>query len=494
MPITDKVFPGLGRSEAESRETLMMLWQQSMKSRVFSIAFLFSLVFTLGACASHAPFIPERLAPPHDLTGVQTNTIEDVVVSVAILTDEQAENHFGVDIAKEGLQALWVKVRNGRNGRLWFIQNTIDPDIYTADEAALMMQGHVSEKEYERLKQHFRDESIRVAMESKMITEGFVFLPRIKGGRFVEVRLTGDALQVEKAKLAETAMTGKPSQIKISDFRFSFALPLPDGEFDYEKLDPAHSYSGMDLPDLDLEQLRDKLEQLPCCATDASGENNADPLNIVMVAEPIDLMNSLSRSGWSFTHRITPDSVGRMIDSAIKDKSYPVAPVSSLYVFDRKHDVALQRARTNISQRNHMRFWLAPFTHRGRKVWVGQISRDIGIKLSSKSPSLTTHIIDPEIDLAREYLLHSLLAQGFVAQFGFVAGSKVAPRSEPATNLTGDPYFSDGLRLVIMLSPEPIPLVEIRSLLWEESSAPVAASQSEEAGRYVRPVELEPED
>jgi len=470
-----------------------MHWQRSMRSRALSMSLLVIVSITLGACATRTSFVPERLTPPHDLTGVQTKTIKDVVVSVAILTDEQAEDHFGVDIGSSGLQALWIKVRNGRNGRLWFIQNTLDPDLYTADEAAQMMEARVSEKDYEILRQHFRDESIRLAMESHMISEGFVFLPRTEGGRYVEVRLTGDVLEVENAKLAETAATGKPSEIEIWEFRFGFALPLPDGDFDYERLDTEHTYAGMVLPDLDRDQLRHVLEQLPCCATDADGEDHADPLNIVVVGESTDLLNALSRSGWSFTHRISLGTVGRLIGSAISDDPYPVAPVSSLYVFDRKQDFALQRARNNISQRNHMRFWLAPFTYQGRQVWVGQVSRDIGIKLSRKSPSLTTHIIDPEVDLAREYLLHSLLAEGFVAKFGFVTGSAVAPRSQPARNLTGDPYFSDGLRLVILLSPEPLPLVEIRSLQWEKSSAPVAAGQSEDAQRYVRPIEQEEE-
>jgi len=180
--------------------------------------------------------------------------------------------------------------------------------------------------------------------------------------------------------------------------------------------------------------------------------------------------------------------VSRMIGSAIHSEAYPVAPVSSLFVFGRKQDFALQRARNNIAQRNHMRFWMAPFTYRGRQVWIGQISRDIGIKLSTQSPSLTTHVIDPEMDLAREYLLHSLLAQGFVQQFGFVKGSTVATRTQPARNLTGDPYFSDGMRLVMILSPDPLPLVEVRSLRWEQSSAPVASAQSDQAEKYVRPI------
>jgi hypothetical protein len=92
------------------------------------------------------------------------------------------------------------------------------------------------------------------------------------------------------------------------------------------------------------------------------------------------------------------------------------------------------------------------------------------------------------MDLAREYLLHSLLAGGFVKQFGFVRGSMAAPRTQPANNLTGDPYFSDGMRLVIILSPDPLPLVEVRNLRWEQSSAPVAEAQSEQAERYVQPI------
>jgi hypothetical protein len=177
-----------------------------------------------------------------------------------------------------------------------------------------------------------------------------------------------------------------------------------------------------------------------------------------------------------------------MIGAAIQHEGYPVAPVSNLYLFGRKQDFALQRARASIAQRNHMRFWLAPFSHNGKQVWVGQISRDIGVKLTTKAPTLTTHVIDPEVDLTREYLLHSLLAEGFVHSFGFVDGSRAATPENPATNLTGDPWFSDGMRLVILLTPDPIPYREVRSLQWDRSSNPVAEGQSEAASRYVRPI------
>jgi hypothetical protein len=277
---------------------------------------------------------------------------------------------------------------------------------------------------------------------------------------------------------------------QIDELRFGFAVPLPDGLFDYEKLDAVHTYGDVELPDIDdPEALRVHLEELPCCAMDDDGEEFGDPLNVVLIGDSGEVLTALTRSGWSFTHRISLATVGRLAGATLGGDPYPVAPVSNLYLFGRKQDFALQRARRTISQRNHTRFWLAPFTFRERQVWVGQVSRDIGIKVTPDSPTLTTHIIDPEVDLTREYLLHSLLDAGLVAGFGFVSGSRAASRDEPAVNLTGDPYFSDGLRLVIALSPHPRPYHEVRSMRWERSAAPVAEGQSGSAERNVRPVE-----
>ena len=76
-------------------------------------------------------------------------------------------------------------------------------------------------------------------------------------------------------------------------------------------------------------------------------------------------------------------------------------------------------------------------------------------------------------------------------RFGFVKGAPVAPRDEPRLNLTADPYFSDGMRLVVMLSPHPVPYAQVRSLLWEESDAPIAEGQTEAANRNVYPISAE---
>ena len=434
----------------------------------------------LAGCATSVVRAP--LEVPAALGNLQSQTRDGVTVSAAILTDEQARRHFGADLGKREVQAVWLAVRNASDRRLWFIPNRLDPDFFSADEAALMVRGDVPGDAFETVRQHFRDESIRVLMQPAAITQGFVFLPKVEGGRFLDVSLQGDAW--DEAARGPAAVAGAHPR----ELRFGFAVALPDGEFDYERTDPDRMYAGSTLPDLDAVGLRSQLENLACCATDAEGRSDGDPLNIVLIGEGADVLNALSRSGWSFTHRITPRSVGREIGAAVTGSPYAVAPVSNLYALGRAHDVALQRARRSIAQRNHMRLWLAPFRFEGRAVWIGQVSRDIGVKLTTKSPTLTTHVIDPAVDTTREYLLHSLLAQGLVERFGFVKGSAHAPRDKPRVNLTDDPYFSDGMRLVLVLTREPVAPHAIRNLMWERSAAPVAEGQSDAADRNVRPI------
>ena len=88
----------------------------------------------------------------------------------------------------------------------------------------------------------------------------------------------------------------------------------------------------------------------------------------------------------------------------------------------------------------------------GRPVWIGQVSRDIGVRFTPKTWNLTTHKIDPDVDEARDYVLNDLIVVGRVAGFGLILGVEAATAAAPRRNLTGDPYFTDGLRAIAVLS------------------------------------------
>ena len=57
---------------------------------------------------------------------------------------------------------------------------------------------------------------------------------------------------------------GQPRPSTPRELRFDFALPLPDGDFDYERLDTVADLSAASpCPNLTADELRSTLEQLP---------------------------------------------------------------------------------------------------------------------------------------------------------------------------------------------------------------------------------------
>lgn len=370
-----------------------------------------------------------------------------------------------MNLAKNGLQAIWLRVENNAPEENWLLTAFIDPDYFTADEAARLYRRTFAGVGFGATQQRFRDLAMRSRLDGGKTYEGHVLVPRTEGGRFVEVTINGNG------------------RVR----RFGLPLRTPDGHFDFEKMDPAAIQEREKPIDLTRVQLRAKLEQLPATVTNALGSAPGDPLNIVLVGEPKQMMAALSECGWSFTHRIDSTTVRRMIGAAITGRPYLNAPVSSLYCFGRPQDVAFQRARSHLSQRNHMRLWLAPYTVEGRPVWVGQISRDIGIKLTGKSSTLATHVIDPMVDEARQFLLESLLFRFRIEHFGFVRASEAATRERPRVNLTGDPYITDGMRLIVFISHEPVRAENVRNLGWAKTGkGPVEFGQSLDAGSIKR--------
>ncbi|MES2467490.1 MAG: LssY C-terminal domain-containing protein [Verrucomicrobiota bacterium] len=412
----------------------------------------------LGACASPAGRSgPAAGAVLASADRIQTQAIDGVTVSADLLPDDEARRHYGVNLASKGLQAVWLRVVNHTPDQNWLLTANMDPEYFTADEAAYLFRGGWGRLGLERTQQRFRDLAMRSRLAPGGTYEGHILLPRSAGGRFVQVTINGNG----------------------RERRFGFPLRTPDGHFDFEKMDPAKIYAGEKRPGLTRSQLRQRLEELPATATNATGSAAGDPLNIVLVGESAQIMAALSECGWSFTHRIDGTTVRHMISAALRGKPYLTAPVSSLYLFGRKQDLAFQRSRQNIAQRNHMRLWLAPYTFEGSPVWVGQVSRDIGMKLTRKSSTLTTHVIDPMVDEARQYLLESLLFRYRVGTFGFVRAFAPAPPGHPRTNLTGDPYITDGLRLITVISSHPVPAEKVRNLGWAKTEkGPIEFGQS----------------
>lgn len=415
----------------------------------------------LAGCATRPAAPPE---PPGAVkvnpARIQTLTQDGVTVELAIPAEETAARQFGVPLAEHDIQPIWIRVVNTTPVHYWILPIAIDRDYYTADEAALVTTDDLDEASAAAVTEAFRKNALPFFLGGSSVNEGYVYATHRRGGRLVDVRLSAPGHGI----------------------RMRFAVLLPTEGFDYVQSPLRQLYSQVDsYPDLTRDEARLRIRELPCCTSRADGTGEGDPLNIVLVGDGDEVLAALTSAGWEFTEAISADSIRRMVGAAISDEAMPTAPVSALYAFGRKQDIALQRGRSKIAQRNHMRLWLAPFRLEGKPVWVGQVSRDIGVKLTSKSPTLTTHVIDPNVDEARQYVLQSLLHEEAVDWFAIVRGGSAATREQPRRNLTDDPYFTDGMRMAIDISPVPVPTWKAVNLEWNESTDPIREGKGEDA-------------
>ncbi len=147
--------------------------------------------------------------------------------------------------------------------------------------------------------------------------------------------------------------------------------------------------------------------------THTSDGHPGDPVNIAIEGEEADLVRAMIKAGWYPADPITFDSSVRIaVDSVIK-KPDDQAPVSSLFLFDRKQDLAFELPiGDSPRQRHHVRFWLWDKLKDGRPVWFGSATLDERVGLSHANAQVTHHI-GPDVDAERDLVMADLKQAGF---------------------------------------------------------------------------------
>ena len=412
---------------------------------MLKVAVVAALLLQL-ACSAPGGLAPDREGDYRDRAASRSDG--DVRVSVSVLSAQESWQLYGEPLAIMAIQPVWIEVENRENRAYWLMSPGVDPNFLPASEAAEAFGiGPASEQRTQR----FRALAFENPVPPGRTIAGFVLTHLDEGVKMVQVDLvTGGHMK-----------------------SFSFLAKVPGFLADYQARETftAPIYADHEMQQLDEpEVLRRALEGLPCCVTNKDGDRNGDPLNLVVIGGVEDAFPALVRRGWRPTEATWIGSINKMITSALTGERYRYAPVSPLYLYGRPQDLALQKARDNIHQRNHLRLWLSPLRYRGKHVWAGQISRDIGSRLTIHSPYLTTHKIDPDVDEARIALAEDMAYSQALSELGFVKGVGAASKDNPRGNLTTDPYYTDGLRLVLAFERAPKSLTEIDFLQWEKLS------------------------
>lgn len=374
----------------------------------------------------------------------QAVTRNQVTVSVAALRDNESAAAFDLPMADRGVQPVWVQIENRSALPYWFMPVFLDRDFFSARETAYLFHSGAGHESAAHIERKLTERQIKVHVAPGQTVSGFVYTNLTRGIKLINIELMG-ARHV---------------------LRFDFAREQPDSGFDYQSVNPDRLYPPQRRVNVTMNSLGAELAKLPCCTTNAQASKQGDPLNLVMVGSEHDMLVALVRAGWDFTETINASSVGRMVSAFAFGGSYRNSPVSALHVDGRAQDFAMQRARASISQRNHLRLWMTPLQVDGTPVWIGQISRDIGVKVTTRSPTLTTHVIDPDVDESRDYLLQDMLMTSNVARWGYAAGVGRASAEQPRANLTGDPYFTDGRRLVLFVARSPRAMQDAEFFQW----------------------------
>lgn len=216
-----------------------------------------------------------------------------------------------------------------------------------------------------------------------------------------------------------------------------------------------------------------KHDHIPLYVTTGDGWAS-DPVNLaIIVKDRAHLERAFAQAGWYKADEGTLLNSLREGASILLNMHYPNAPVSTLYLFNRKHDIAFElptNTKLSARTRHHLRLWRleAPLADKSdhnhfdfwskklfkwvsgeREVWVAACTEDvrpIGVRWRTGT---ITHAIDHNADIERDYTIDSLQRAKLV---------KSIDSSDP-----GEPYKFRGQQFGTFITDGALKVIDLRS-------------------------------
>ena len=117
-----------------------------------------------------------------------------------------------------------------------------------------------------------------------------------------------------------------------------------------------------------------------------------DPLNVGLVGTEEELQVAMLAAKWFPADPITLRSSLRIAAGTVLRRSDDEAPVSNLFLFGRKQDLAFEQpVGDDPRRRHHVRFWRAEkVDEQGRPLWIGAATFDTRVGLSRTTGQITS--------------------------------------------------------------------------------------------------------
>jgi len=176
--------------------------------------------------------------------------------------------------------------------------------------------------------------------------------------------------------------------------------------------------------------------------TVTSDDHPGDPINVALVGTEAQLRQIMQNAGWHVADPLSLRSDLEIAVDTVLKRSFDDAPVSSLYLFGRKEDLAYeQQVGPDPRQRHHVRFWKsAELDDKGRPLWLGSATFDKQVGISHTTGQITHHIA-ADIDDERDHLFHDLAKTGDLSDDHFVDDFH---QQLQGRNGGGDEWHTDG--------------------------------------------------
>ena len=377
------------------------------------------LVASLAGCGGTA-YLYEPVDSGTFLARAERESEGPINIATAVPGREETERIFGIDLYDQGIQPVWLQVENAGDTLARYALVSTDPEYFSPLEVSYMNRRGYSKDARAAMDERFHNLAMPRYIDPGETQSGFVFTHADWGAKGFNVDV----------------FSGGES------YNFTFLLRVPGFEPDYARIDLKSLYADDDILDYEADALQEAIRNLPCCSTDQGGEESGEPVNLVLVGEGEELLRALLRSGWRETS----------IEEA--------AAQEPQFLFGREQDAIFRYETVGGDGFYELRFWKAPFQSGDDYVYVG-MARHFYRWIGSVSR------FDPDVDNARNFAAQKFLYGQTLKGTGWIAGEEVVPVTSFWDKLISTPYFSDGYRIVLWLSAEPVSMFDIDIRTWD---------------------------
>ncbi len=355
-------------------------------------------------------------------------------VRASVPGPEEAEQILGFPVYDRGIQPVWLEITNNGPNRARFAYFSVDREYFSPLEVAYMHKKRFSKQGWMDMEKHLMNTSIPRMIPAGETRSGFVYTHAATGTKNFNVDVFDSG-----------------SHTPVYE-EFTFFVDVPGFVPDHKTIDWGSLYVADSIRDVSTDELRAELLGLPCCSTNREGSGQGQPVSIVFVAKGIEILQSLLRAGWSET-------------SYEKDDNY-LNNVN--YYFGRPPDAVFRKNRGKTlytTERNELSLWLAPIRSDGSMVWMAQIKHAIGQRYRINELFFGA-AQDPDVDDGRNFLMQNLWYAQCLLAVAYTETGLTVPMANPMLDFNGNAFFTDGGRIVMWLSGDPIALQNARNLQW----------------------------